>query len=135
MAQKPQTGGNGGWGVPANLRSTDHSGRAVKKKSQKSSRATVWACNQARDAIIARIADAAERKRTAEMNYNQAVCNYEHADGRRDLANADSQAASAAWSSSTRDRQKSVEDSHDARADLRLFDEEMRRLDKEERDE
>ena len=72
---------------------------------------------------------------TAEMSYNQAVSDYDSADGRRDLANADLQAASAAWSSSTRDRQKAVEDSLDARVGLRLFDEEMRRLDKEERDE
>ena len=45
----------------------------VKKKSQKASRGTVWACNQARGVFIARVADAAERKRTAEMNCNQAA--------------------------------------------------------------
>ena len=84
----------------------------VKKKSQKASRGTVWACNQARDAILARIADAEERKRTAEMNFNQAIDDYDSADGRRDLANADRQAASADQGSSTRDRQRSVEDSH-----------------------
>ena len=87
----------------------------VKKKSQKASRGTVWACNQARDAIIARIANAAERKRTAEMNFNQALDDYDSADGRRDLANADRQAASVDQGSSTRDRQKSIEDSHDAK--------------------
>ena len=135
VAPKQQTGGNGGWGAPANLRSMEPSGWGVKKKSHKASRGTVWASAQARGAFIARVADAAERKRQAEMSYNQAVSDYDSADGRRDLANADLQAASAAWSSSTRDRQKAVEDSLDARVGLRLFDEEMRRLDKEERDE
>ena len=88
----------------------------------------------AREVFLVRIEDAEQRKRMADLDFDQALAAYDEADGRRDAANADRQAAGKDQGSATRDRQRSVEDIHSAKDELRDYDEEMRRLDEEEKD-
>ena len=96
---------------------------------------------RARRVFIDRIDDAENRKVEAEMNYHEAGGAWKEADKRRDAAVADQhrahldrQAASADQHRANIDRQRSVEELHSAMDELRDYDEEMKRLDKEEED-
>ena len=144
VAPKQQTGQRG-WGDALSKRgftlSTEDSGWGVKKKSNRGScggggnGARNTPAQLAREVFLVRIEDAEQRKRMADLDFDQALAAYDEADGRRDAANADRQAAGKDQGSATRDRQRSVEDIHSAKDELRDYDEEMRRLDEEEKDE
>ena len=137
VAPKQQTGQRG-FGITP---STEPSGWGIKKNAKGES--CGWggyggrqtSAERAREVFLARIEDAEQRKLKAEMDFDEALGAYNEADGRRDAASADHQAAGSYQHTATRDRQRSVEDIHSAKDQLRDYDEEMRWLGEEEKDE
>ena len=137
VAQKPQTGGNGGWGAAAHKRAVDKQQKAYVEGwtayAEESTRQTPE--KRARQVFLDRIEDAENRKYAAECDFKEACGDWDVADHERDAASADRQAASSHQDSANRDKQRSVVDIHSAKEQLRNYDEEMMRLDKEEEDE
>ena len=90
---------------------------------------------RARQVFLDRIEDAEKRKLEAQVSFDEACGAWDEADIWWDAAHADRQAAGSYQDNATRDRQRSVEDIHSAKDQLRDYDEEMRWLGEEEKDE